>query len=384
MSVSFDLINTAYVWVLSLLGAATLTLVLSSAGKYFKRALQPIESPAKRQDSVLSDENAEDAYYNITPLPDFDVDAEEPIKARPFKPKFHMTMAIENTTLSDLVAMDKTYHERIQIRRKLLLDEHYEVLGNNPKASPAVFELYIWLTQTYLPSRFPTMFARTPTGLFNKTTHETLPLTPASATHALELMGSHIDDEFLFLLPSDSPKDEGKYRLEAFITCFPSGFNTRSKLGLLLADIHTPVPHYKQKLERSMDKFFAMLPVGKIVKRWNWAISTSGDLFCVKGNHTTKEEVGDEDPDVDLRTTYLRCERQTVHRLPRSRAVVFAFKTYQYPISELRDEGSGLALSEAIDGMGTGSAPEMTVYKRQVVWGEKIKRFLAGEIEVDA
>lgn len=280
--------------------------------------------------------------------------------------------------------MDRTYHERIRIRRKLLLDEHYEVLGNNPKASPAVFELYTWLTQTYLPSRFPTMFTRTPTGLLNKTTHETLPLTPASATHALELMGSHIDDDFLFLLPSDSPKDEGKYRLEAFITCFPSGFNTRSKLGLLLADIHTPVPHYKQKLERSMDKFFAMLPVGKIVKRWNWAISTSGDLFCVKGNHTTTEELGDEDPDVDLRTTYLRCERQTVHRLPQSRAVVFAFRTYQYPIQELRDEGSGQALSEAIDGMGTGSAPEMTVYKRQVVWGEKIKRFLAGEIEVDA
>ncbi|KAF2633607.1 hypothetical protein BU25DRAFT_444301 [Macroventuria anomochaeta] len=384
MSLFFNLISTTYGWSLLLLGAATLTLIASSAGKYFKKAPRSLRLPVKRRDPAVSGENLEDAYYNIEPLNDFDVDAEEPIKARPFKPKFHMTMAIKNTTLSDLVAMDKTYHSRIQIRRKLLTTEHHEVLDANPKAFPAVFELYKWLSQTYLPRRFPTMFTSTPTGLLNKTTNETLPLIPSSAADALELMGSHIDDEFFFLLPSGQPEDEGKYRLEAFITCFPSGFNTRSKLGLLLADIHTPVPHYKQKLKRSMDKFFASLPVGKIVKRWNWTISTSGELFCVKGNHTTEEELEEQGKEeIDLKTTFLRCERQTLHRLPESRAVVFAFKTYQYPIRELRDEGSGEALVEAIDGMGTGSAPEMTVYKRQVVWGEKIKAFLRGEIEDD-
>jgi hypothetical protein len=45
----------------------------------------------------------------------------------------------------------------------------------------------------------------------------------------------------------------------------------------------------------------------------------------------------------------------------------------------LRDEGSGEALAEAID--GTGSVPGMTVYKRQLVWGEKVKAFLRGEID---
>ena len=39
-----------------------------------------------------TDGNPEDEYYNIEPLLDFDVDTEKPIKARPFKPKFHMTM----------------------------------------------------------------------------------------------------------------------------------------------------------------------------------------------------------------------------------------------------------------------------------------------------
>ena len=202
----------------------------------------------------------------------------------------------------------------------------------------------------------------------------------------MRLLGAHIDAEFLLLLPSADPADEGKYRLEAFVTCFPSGFRTRSKLGLLLADIHGPVPHYRQKLERSMDRFFAALGVGRVVRRWNWTVSTSGELYCVAGNHATAEEAEKslKTERVDLRTTFLRCERQTLHRLPQSGAVVFAFKTYQYPMRELRDEGSGEALCEAIDGMATGSAPGMMVYKRQVVWGEKVKAFLRGEIDEDA
>ncbi|KAJ4412234.1 hypothetical protein N0V91_000703 [Didymella pomorum] len=355
-----------------------------------KTASKLSQSKSKSSGSAVSDKILEDAYYNIEPLNDFDLETEVPIKARPFKPKYHMTMAIENTTFSDLVAMDQTYQERVQIRRDLIKNEHHEVIGSTGKADKAVFELYTWLTTTYLPKRFPTMFTPTAAGLLNNITKEILPPTPSSATQALETLGSHIDSEFLILLPSDAQEDEGKYRLEAFVTCFPSGFRTRSKLGLLLAAIHGPVPHYTQKLERSMDRFFASLPCFKIVKRWNWTISTTGDLFCVSGNHGTPSEFNEnekkekEKERINLKTTFLRCERQTLHRLPKSQAVVFAFKTYQYPIAELRDEGSGEALCEAIDGMGKGSAPEMVVYKRQVVWGEKIKAFLRGEIEVDA
>ena len=52
-----------------------------------------------------------------------------------------------------------------------------------------------------------------------------------------------------------------------------------------------------------------------------------------------------------------------------------------YPLQELRDEGSGEILAEAIDGLGLGSVPGIMVYKRQVIWGEKVKVFLRGEIE---
>jgi Protein of unknown function (DUF3445) len=74
--------------------------------------------------------------------------------------------------------------------------------------------------------------------------------------------------------------------------------------------------------------------------------------------------------------TFVRCERQTLHRLPKSRALVFAFKTYMYPISEIKEEGLGEELAEAIDGLKDGSVPEMHFYKRGVEWGNAVKEYL--------
>jgi len=155
------------------------------------------------------------------------------------------------------------------------------------------------------------------------------------ADSALEYLAANVDTDFFILLPSLCPPDsdtDAKYRLEAFINAFPSGFNTRAKLHQLLADIHAPVPHYAAKLEKSMDRFFASLPLGKVVKRANWSVSTSGELFCQAGNHmseadlhSTSTSTSDAQEDVHLKKTVLRCERQTLHRLPRTRALVFAF-----------------------------------------------------------
>ncbi|KAF2473473.1 uncharacterized protein BDR25DRAFT_283035 [Lindgomyces ingoldianus] len=337
---------------------------------------------------------SEDVYTQIEPLPNFNPETTEPIKIRPFKPKYHLTMALENTTLSDLVVIDSTYHSRISLRRQLIRDRPSDVLAANPIITPAVTEFYEWIMGTYLPRRFPTMFKLTlspesikPSGLQNLATDEIIPLTQSSAEQALKLIGSHIDDDFLFLLPTATGADSGKYKLEGFITCFPSGFNTAKKLNMKLADIHSPVPGYGDKLEKSMDRFFAGLPIGKIVKRVNWSITTTRELHVLEGTHLTQEQLAErqrqreneeagEGDEVNIANTVLRCERQTLHRLPRTKALVFAFKTYQYGMQELKDEGCGEELASAIDGLGLGSVPGMTVYKRQVVWGEKVKAFL--------
>jgi hypothetical protein len=74
--------------------------------------------------------------------------------------------------------------------------------------------------------------------------------------------------------------------------------------------------------------------------------------------------------------TYLRCERQMLHRLPITKALVFSFKTYLYPLKDIKDEGLGEELAQAIDGLKEGSVPAMHFYKRGVIWGEAVKKYL--------
>lgn len=72
----------------------------------------------------------------------------------------------------------------------------------------------------------------------------------------------------------------------------------------------------------------------------------------------------------------LRCERQTLHRLSLSKALVFSFHTYTYPIRQIKDEGLGEELAVAIDGLGKGSVPGIYVYKNGDLWGDAVKKFL--------
>ena len=75
----------------------------------------------------------------------------------------------------------------------------------------------------------------------------------------------------------------------------------------------------------------------------------------------------------------LRCELQTLHRLPATGALVFAFKTYTYGLGEVKaEEGMAEALAEATEGFKKGSVPEMSVYKREAVWGDAVREFLRG------
>lgn len=108
-------------------------------------------------------------------------------------------------------------------------------------------------------------------------------------------------------------------------------------------------------------------------------------LFCLSGNHGHEDE-GEENREEEKEEEWrvedarLRCERQTLHRLPGTGALVFAFKTYLYELGEVRgEEGVGEELARAIDGLGLGNVPGMQVYKRSVVWGDRVKAYLRGE-----
>jgi hypothetical protein len=231
-------------------------------------------------------------------------------------------IALENVDPSELIPMDKTYQDRLGYRRSILQKHRDTVIAvadeSDPRIRAAVGELYRFLMATYLPLRYPQMFRLHQTAfetgvaymLENLVMNELYPAeltkyTPT--TRALATLFKNIDEDFLILLPDEStgssdeqkekkPTDDysdeaeiTKYKLVAYETCYPAGFNPREKLGKRLAQIHGPVPGYESKLEKSMDRFFDKVEVGKYVRRANWSISTGDtELFAAFGGlHST-------------------------------------------------------------------------------------------------
>lgn len=308
--------------------------------------------------------------------------------------------------------MDKTYKDRLALRESVIDQHHDIVVGINndqtpeedPRIRPAISELYNYVLGTYLPTRYPSMFRLTVgSSLFhNLVTGATWPttLSPTTPTiQALEILTQTVDEDFLILLPELFPENEEQPKsvLQAYAICFPAGFNMSEKLGQRLADIHVPVPGYQEKIGRSMDRFFARIEVGRFVKRANWSITIDTGLFAAFGG--THAEPGKKEEAIEpgklnvdqvcwLRgspfdrivlislKTCLRCERQTLHRLPVSKALVFTVHTYLYPIKQIKDEGSGEDLANAVDGLKRGNVPGMHIYKKGDVWGEALKDFL--------
>lgn len=276
--------------------------------------------------------------------------------------------------------MDKNYLQQITLRRELVEKHPDTVLGisADARAGPAVAELYSWLFTTYLPTRYPRMFQLPFTStntLVNLVTNEQIPLQPPTdPLEALRTLCIHIDEDFLFLLPHHS--GDGVYALYAFNCAFANGFLLREKLGHRLREIHKPVPGYKEKLEMSMDRYFSSIPVGKFVKRSNWGISTAGNFFAAfDGTHGYQTEGCDKE-DIDMSNVHVRCELQSLHRLPKNKAVIFAFHTYMYPIAAMKEDGTAQDLVEAIKGLDQGNVPGMAKYKRRHEWAGMIVDFL--------
>lgn len=175
--------------------------------------------------------------------------------------------AIQADDVSNLITIDRDYLSRVQKRRQIIRDQGRRVHGCVPSGDNAVRELYSFLMKDFLPKRYPSIFALREDGsvIHNDVTDVDLPTewTDSDAHGALTALAETVEED-MFLLH----ETEDGHISDAFVCCFPSGFDPSQKLGKLLRDIHGPVPSY-EKIGSSMERFFSRLEVGKNVKRMN-------------------------------------------------------------------------------------------------------------------
>ena len=161
---------------------------------------------------------------------------------------------------------------------------------------------------------------------------------------------------------------DGTWRLTAGVVCFPSMWRLPDKLGLPLAAVHGPVPAYADELAERVDRFVDRLRVDRPVWRRNWLIHASDEL------HLPEPPPPPAVPPAVPEGLWLRSERQTLRRMPRTGCVVFTIRTQQVPLSVVAERPAvAHGLATAIERW----SPELVAYRGAAPWRERAQRWLS-------
>lgn len=227
----------------------------------------------------------------------------------------------------DWLRVDEAYAGQMALRDRLIAGQPEVVHATLPQARPAAEELY----DTVLD------WLRHEPG-FNLTASEvtrpdgvTVPLNPAEP---LLTLGRLVQQD-LCLMESTG----AEYDLTAAVLCFPASWTLAQKIGRPMTGIHQPVEIYDAALAARVHRLLSAIRPEQPLWRMNFF--TYDDFML---HHPRVEGDWRRQP---TGKSYVRCERQTLLRLPRTEAVLFAIHTIVVDANQLGAEDYA-ALREAM------------------------------------
>ncbi|NBP50136.1 MAG: DUF3445 domain-containing protein [Actinobacteria bacterium] len=142
-----------------------------------------------------------------------------------------------------------------------------------------------------------------------------------------------VADDLTVLGPVDG--DGGAPRFVAGVVCAPSRWSLRSKMGRTMLETHGPVPRYAEHIGAAVDTLLRRLSADRPVWRSNWTLVDHPALF--------QPEVPDGPLVDDPSQLWVRMERETLRRLPRTGGILFTIRGFQQPLPEYVARGRGHA-----------------------------------------
>lgn len=315
---------------------------------------------------------------------EFNWSTAEPIRHRPFKDlEYQVKMGLTNVHRDEWLYVESTYKGRTDIKKGYLEDpiREDEMVYCSPRGEDAVQELYETVTQ-FMLEKYPMCFEVRDNGIYNKIRDETIPRYPSQVETSRELihiLARFVEEDLILLLPNA----DGEYTVQAGIFAFAAGFNPKGLAGATLDQIHHPVPRYRTGMQKGMKRFFERVKPGMLVQRQNWNLQPHNKL-AYYGSGKNEENDGRGSvltaDELDFsREVFLRSERQTVTRLPKTGAAVFAVRTYTFPLSEIKEDGPEVAerLVRAMDRV----PPDVAEYKGHARVKQAAEDYMLGRSE---
>lgn len=218
-------------------------------------------------------------------------------RAKPF------SFALEPLELTDWIVEDHHRAEQLAEKQRLFADNQADVFFDSPPAQAACLELEDELCAM---------------GFIEDQRNDD--------AHPLWRCARQVQEDLL-LLQEQAPQ---AWHLTAASLSFPSKWRLQEKAGKRLDAIHGPVPGFGPGARNAalMARMFTKMKTDKPMLRHNWTLDSQSQLFRPHG--AALSGPGSE----PLRL--IRVERQTLYKLPISKAVVFGIHIYLDPLEALR------------------------------------------------
>ncbi|KAK2612264.1 hypothetical protein QQS21_001690 [Conoideocrella luteorostrata] len=305
--------------------------------------LSTFQSTTGNKGDLLAKAPAPICFKSQSPpaYPDWSVDRTKPLPYRAFRhgPKYQITMGLRTIEPDEWIELDNQFPKFHADKAARIEERGDKCVKTHPDAIPAATELLEELA-SYLPARYPSMFKRTSVGIDNLWSGESFNILERPLREdPMATCARLVQDDLALLLE----QPDGTYRLLAGCILLAGFWRLSDKFGMSLSDIHTSgdVPHFQEKLEKGMTKFFQRLKSHTIYSRNNYFIQVDDSL-------PWSHSIGSEDAPVVSWSTaeknkiiqhhWFRSERQSLRRLPKTGAVCFTIRTYFLPIKEIAQE----------------------------------------------
>lgn len=188
----------------------------------------------------------------------------------------------------------------------------------------------------FLPARFPETYRREGTEITVSGPEGPDRIVRLDAAEPPLKTASRLVQEDLVLMR----KGAGGWRLAAASLCFPSSWSLAEKFGRPMHEIHGPVPEFgpgtrsAELIERMFDRL-----QGQAVWRLNWSLATDPSLYLPLSQVERRDRAdrgASRFPGADpVASAFIRVERQTLRKMPRSGDILFTIRIHVDPLRVL-------------------------------------------------
>ena len=155
----------------------------------------------------------------------------------------------------------------------------------------------------------------------------TLPLPP------LDWLARQVQEDLILM--AETPDGQDTVCVGGHL-CFAASWCLDDKMGQSFLRIHEDIPQFLERIGRPAHLMMQRLKPGRPTGRLNWTVSSTDRLNLAPAvNHewvTTRRGITPENAG---ERCWLRIERQTFSRLPKTRGILFTIRTYRNLVSEV-------------------------------------------------